>query len=206
MQLAIFDRKPLFLKNGENIKDLTYQSIRFNYSPSIEGVVSVNDRMSMRPDLVSRAGYGTSDQWDMIMKYNGYSNPFAISTDDIFLIPSLDDMSEQMTPDSAQDVIANSVRKQYIDLSKRAQSDPRVADAEKKRKEAQRAQAADTTGVPSVNNLPPNIAEAGDREIVIKGGKIYFGPDISKGKQECDVPLTKSEFIAKLIKNRLKNG
>ena len=56
------------------------------------------------------------------------------------------------------------------------------------------------------NNLPPNIAEATDREIVIKGGKIFFGPNISKGKQECETPLTKSEFIANLIKNRLKNG
>ena len=114
-------------------------------------------------------------------------------------------MNDQLAPSGAQDVIADTVRNQYIDVSKKAQSDPKLALAEINRKDAQ-IKVAEGIGLPSLNNLPPNIAEAGDREIVIKGGKIYFGPDVSKGKQECEVPLTKSEFIAKLIKNRLKNG
>jgi hypothetical protein len=205
MLLTVFDLKPIYQKDGVSIRDLTYPSIRYNFDPTVVGVVAMNDKMAMRPDLVSRAGYGSTDLWDLILKYNGYSNPFAIDETDVFLIPALEDMREQLAPSGAQDVIADTVRKQYIDVSKKAQVDPNLAASEKKRRDAQR-KLVEGVGVQSISNLPPNIAEVGDREIIIKGGKVYFGPDISRGKQECETPLTKSEFIAKLIKNRLKNG
>jgi hypothetical protein len=203
--LTIFTLKPLVEKNGEKYVDLTYPSIRYNYEPYISSAVPLTPEMRMRPDLVSRAAYNSTDMWDLIMKYNGYSNPFALDSDDIMLIPELTDMQDQLAPSGAQDVFADSVRKQYIDVSKKAKQDPKLAALEMKRREAQRKK-AENIGVPSVSNLPPNIAEEGEREIVIKGGKVFFGPDISNGKQECEVPLSKSEFISKLIKNRIRNG
>lgn len=203
--LTIFTLKPLVEKNGEKFVDLTYPSIRYNYDPYVASAVPLTPEMRMRPDLVSRAAYGSTEMWDLILKFNGYSNPFAIDSDDIMLIAEITDMQAQLAPSGAQDVFADSVRKQYIDVSKKAKQDPKLAELEKKRREAQRKK-AEIAGVPSVSNLPPNIAEEGDREIIIKGGKIFFGPNISSNKQECEVPLSKSEFISKLIKNRLKNG
>ena len=207
MSLAIFDIKPVFTvpSTNEKILDLTQPSIRFSYDPEIIGIIVVKNEMSMRPDLISKAAYGTDNQWDLILKYNGYSNPFAIGVGDILLIPSIEDMSDQLAPNLTPDPIGDSIRKQYTDVSKKAQTDPKLAVIENKRKEAQRAQ-AQNIGLPSVSNLPPNIAESGDREIVIKGGKIYFGPNISKGKQSCEQPLSKSEFLSNLIKNRLNKG
>lgn len=205
MSLTVLEIKPIVEKDGVSLRDLTYPSIRYNYDPYVEGLVVMTPEMVMRPDLVSRSAYGVENYWDLILKFNGYSNPFAIDSDDIFLVPSLDDMRSQLAPSGPQNVIAESVRKQYIDTSKKSKQDPRLEAAEKKRREAQRKK-AENVGVPSVSNLPPNIAEIGDREIVVKGGKVIFAPDISKGKQACETPLTKSEFIAKLIKSKLKNG
>jgi membrane peptidoglycan carboxypeptidase len=45
---------------------------------------------------------------------------------------------------------------------------------------------------------------AGKTGTTVKGGKIYFGRDVVKGKEECAEPLSKSEFLAKMIKNRNK--
>lgn len=202
--LSIFELKPIIKDaNGEDIIDLTYPSIRYTYDPYIQGAIKVNDFMAMRPDLVSRSAYSSTEYWDLILKYNGISNPFSIGPDDYLLIPALDDMSEQMAPVGKQDKIADSVRQQYIDISKKAKSDPRIAEQERKRRAVQKEKAAGI-GIPSKNNLPPNIAEVGDREITIKGGKVYFGADISRNKQECEKPLSKAQLIAKLIKNRLK--
>lgn len=204
MSLTIFQIKPSVEVNGEKITDLTYPSIRYNYNPYIIGVVSVTEYLAMRPDLISRSAYGTTDFWDMIMKYNGISNPFSIGPNDRLLIPSLDDMKDQIAPSGIQDKVADSVRKQYIDVSKKAKEDPKLAELEKKRREAQKKK-AEGIGVSSTNNLPPNIAEVGDSEIVIKGGKIYFGPDVSKNKKTYEKTISKSELISKLIKNRLNS-
>ena len=204
MESNILSNKPLATVNNEQIVDLTYPSVRYNYDPFVVGVIPMNLQLEMRPDLLSRVGYGNEQFWDFILKFNGVSNPFSIAADDVFLMPSLEDMREQLSPPGVQNVIADSVRKQYIDTSKKSKQDPKLEQIEKKRREAQRKK-AEGVGVQSVSNLPPNIAEQGDREIVVKGGKVFFGPDISKNKQECEVPLSKSEFLTKLIKNRL-NG
>lgn len=204
MESTILSNKPLATVNGEQIVDMTYPSVRYNYDPFVVGVIPMNSQLEMRPDLLSRAGYGNVQFWDLVLKFNGVSNPFSISAEDVFLMPSLEDMREQLSPPGVQNVIADSVRKQYIDTSKKSKQDPKLEQIEKKRREAQRKK-AQGVGVQSVSNLPPNIAEQGDREIVVKGGKVFFGPDISKNKQECEVPLSKSEFLTKLIKNRL-NG
>lgn len=204
MESTILSNKPLATVNNEQIVDLTYPSVRYNYDPFVVGIIPMNSQLEMRPDLLSRVGYGNVQFWDLVLKFNGVSNPFSIAADDVFLMPSLEDMREQLSPPGVQNVIADSVRKQYIDTSKKSKQDPKLEQIEKKRREAQRKK-AQGVGVQSVSNLPPNIAEQGDREIVVKGGKVFFGPDISKNKQECEVPLSKSEFLTKLIKNRL-NG
>jgi hypothetical protein len=205
--MTIFNLKPIIEIDGNpnNAKvDLTYPSVRYNYDPYIIGIYAVNEQSEMRPDIASQSSYGVVDFWDILLKYNGISNPFSLCKEDRLMVPSLDDMRDNLASSGKKNAIATTVRGQFIDVSKKAKQDPKLAAIEKKRREAQRKK-AENVGVSSVSNLPPNIAEEGDREIIIKGGKVQFGPNISRGKTECEVPLSKSEFIAKLIKNRI-NG
>jgi hypothetical protein len=62
-------------------------------------------------------------------------------------------MKQNLAPSGAKNQVANQVRQQYIDVSKKAKEDPRLANIEIKRREAQRKKAESTGGVPSVNNL-----------------------------------------------------
>jgi hypothetical protein len=202
--MTVFEIKPIVTKGEESFANMKYPSIRYNFDPYIIGIYAVNEKTEMRPDIASKSAYGVDNFWDLILKYNGISNPFSLCKDDRLFVPSLDDMRENLAPSGSSNQIAREVREQFIDVSKKAKNDPRLAEIEKKRREAQKKK-AENIGVASVNNLPPNIAEEGDREIIIKGGKVQFGPNIAKGKKECESPLSKSEFIAKLIKNKL-NG
>lgn len=204
--MTIFEIKPLILndKTNERIIDLTYPSVRYNFDPYIIGIYAVNEQSEMRPDVASQSVYGVGTFWDLLLKYNAISNPFSLCKEDRLMVPSLDDMRDNLAPNGEKNVLAAKIRGQYIDVSKKAKQDPKLAKLELKRREAQKKK-AENIGVASANNLPPNIAEEGDREIIIKGGKVQFGPNVSRGKAECEVPLSKSEFLAKLIKNRI-NG
>lgn len=202
--ISILERKPTFTKlNGDIILDLTVNSINYNYEPRVIDAFRLDDSMTMRPDLMSIEAYSEPDFWDLILKFNSVSNPFSILNGDLMLIPDLSDMRDQLAPVGKDLNTIDAVRKQYIDVSKKAQSDPSLALSEAKRRETQRALGNGFNQ--SKSNLPPNFAEAGDKEIVIKGGKIYFGPNITKNKEECQAPVSKSEFINKLITKRL-NG
>ena len=88
MSLTILDIKPTITRDDETFVDLTYPSVRYNYDPYVTGVVVMNEQFEMRPDLVSKNAYSNTEYWDFILKYNGVSNPFSISRDDMFLVPA----------------------------------------------------------------------------------------------------------------------
>jgi len=74
-----------------------------------------------------------------------------------------------------------------------------VAEAQRLQAMTKLAQSAAIQG----SLLPPNVANTGDQEITIKGGLIWFGKDVVGGTASCAEPLSKSEFLARLIKNKI---
>jgi hypothetical protein len=148
----------------------------------------------MRPDLISKAVYNNDLYAEIIMKYNGISNPFTINEGDLILIPDLDSAKAKIKEggneagESKASKIRNSYK--YIDPLKK----PTAKDKSELQKYNDR-QIVDTPG----GSLPPNFAEEGTEQLTYRNGRVYFG----EGAETClKNGLSTSEFLTNVIKNK----
>ena len=151
---------------------------------------------AMRIDLIAKSMYGYTDPIEKILKFNGISNPLSIDESDILIVYDLYSLTNNMRDPNGIAKLKTDIRKQYLSPEKASKTDPKLKDFSK------RTPPKKDGGDP----LPPNYANFGDQEIQVRNGKLYFGPNVSKGQDACEEPLSKSEFIARLIKNRINNG
>lgn len=203
MSLTILSNKPTRGTTEETlILDLTYPSRTNAYDFTNSFAVVVKPNEAMRPDLLSVNFFGNPDYYDMILKTNGISNPFSIDPGEVYFAPELNELINNNAPSGQESQSAQSIINQYVNPDKASLTDTRLSNAEAQRLVAMTNKAS--TAAIQGNLLPPNVANTGDREITVKGGKIYFGKDVVNGKQACAEPLSKSEFLARLIKNRIQ--
>jgi len=187
------DNKPLYTRPDKfEIKDLTASMFTMNMRNYISySIYKVPKEFEMRPDLISGAVYNDSMYAEIILKYNGISNPFTIQEGDIILIPSLDSMKTIITKTrgtsfDAAKAIRNSYR--YIDPLKIPKADGTFQNR-------QIVNAPDGA-------LPPNITPEGTTQITYRNGRVYFGP----GVETCLTDgMTQAEFLTSVIKSRTKN-
>jgi hypothetical protein len=159
----------------------------------------VTDETAMRIDLISKKMYGNMDFIERILKFNDICNPLAINTGDLLVV--FDPISINRNMRDVNDLKEKilDIRKQYISPEKGSKVDPKLKEFDKRNKKP-----AETTA--KENTLPPNYAEFGDQEIQLRNGKLYFGANVTKSKEACEEPISKSEFLARLVKNRLNNN
>lgn len=77
--------------NNKNVVDgkvvMTEPNMLFFDKVNILVMHTVTDREAGRPDLISLKYYSTHVHTDMLLKYNGVSNPFALATGDVIEVP-----------------------------------------------------------------------------------------------------------------------
>jgi hypothetical protein len=198
---TVLNNKPVIGTTEEDLRlDLLYPSrdIKNDYENSLAVVIQEGEQM--RPDILSANFFASPNYYDMILKHNGISNPFSIDVGELYLAPELTFLLDNNAPSGRQVQSTESVRNQYINPEKTSVTDNRLAMIDAQRMEAMKKRAESSPSPGSL--LPPNIADVGDREISVIGGKVYFGRDVTRGKAECAEPISKSEFLARLIKNR----
>lgn len=188
------DNKPFFTKpDGTVVRDLTQSMFDLNnlnfvsYSP-----YRVPADYVMRPDLISKAVYNNTKYAEIILKFNGISNPFSINEGDLILIPDLDSAQETVkkTSGNSTNDIANKIRNSYKYI------DPLKIPSNSKSR-----QNFDNRNIKSDNEstLPPNIASEGESQITHRNGRVYFG----EGVETClNNGMTASEFLTTVINNK----
>lgn len=187
------DRKPFFTKeDGTTIRDLTQTIFDFSVSNfiSFKGY-RVPNQYEMRPDLISQASYNNTLYTEIILKYNGISNPFTIASGDVILVPDINAIKDNIkkTGDLGEETEASRLRKtyKYIDPTKAPKKDPSLESFNNRSLEE--------------GALPPNIAEEGEGDITLRNGQVFFGEGI--GISACfQSGMSSSEFLSQIIKSK----
>lgn len=187
------DKKPLVTRpDGIEIKDLTasmFDLTALNYVSY--DIYRVPKEFEMRPDLISAAVYNNTLYVEMILKYNGISNPFTIKEGDLILIPNIGSMEAIMSKPSMTDTGgAKAIRNtyKYIDPVK----------IPKKDKSFQNRQ---IVGGAKEGDLPSNFAKEGQTQITYRNGRVYFGESVETCLQNG---ISQSEFLTNAIKSKRK--
>jgi hypothetical protein len=190
MFLNSIDNKPNFTRpDGVEVKDLTASMFNLQNNNYVSySIYKVPKEFAMRPDLISAAAYNNTMYAEIILKYNGISNPFSIQEGDMILIPNLDSVQAILAPQKGAEtdgskLIRNSYK--YIDPTKI----PKVSAEFQNRQIVSGAQEG---------ALPPNMAQEGETQITYRQGRVYFGSNVDTCLENG---MSQSEFLTKVIKN-----
>lgn len=180
--------------DGVDIIDLAAPSIKKDVTFPVLNYVIVRDTEAMRPDYLTQRYYGDMSHTEMLLKFNGISNPFSIQEGDLIMIA--DPVAGRNAMNDNTVINRADVRKQYYQPEKEGKPDPKLKTFES------RVKIKPASPKKNGQALPPNYANPGDKEVEIIGGKIVFGANISKGGTGVgDVPLEKLKFLDNLKKS-----
>jgi len=115
---------------------------------------------SGRPDLIALDEYGDASKADIILKFNGISDPFSILEDEIIKIPRLDFPFRRL-----ERIVShkeNLVKQQFVETKRLSKKDQRRADAMKKKYNKETL-------------LPPNVIAIDKKTFKFEAGAIIFG-------------------------------
>lgn len=179
--------KSLFkLSTGESIIDLVRSTFNFGVSTSTMGPTVVGEYETMRPDLVSEKLYSDQSYWDVLLKFNGISNPFSIDYGEILLAPSTNTLEKLVVP--PKEVVEHGTEP--------AKKNEDALIKPKTTKDVNRL-ASIRTKVSEV--LPPNVNLSGAQNVKVVNGKVILGGDMTQtGSNNINQAATRARVQAQL--------
>ena len=189
----IFRVKSIFThSNGDNIVDLISSTFDFDKGGvASEGYLLVREEEAMRPDLISYRMYSDTSNYEVLMKYNGISNPFSIAPGEILLAPPFRSLEKMIVP--PKNIIEKGIVK--TNSNETTLLNPKT-DKDKKRLESLKDRLKEI--------VPPNINTSGNKNVKVKDGKVIFGEDVTQvNKDNCPIPISRARLIQQLTKANL---
>lgn len=181
--------KNVFTKaNGDKVIDLISSTFKFNRDGASLGPVLVLPDETMRPDKLAERIYGNHERWDLLLKFNGVSNPFSLDSDTLLLAPAdfaLNKMvnAPKLVPEKGGDRGKTNSEKTINTKTRKDQK--RLDSLKKKVKEV----------------TPPNVNMTGESNVKIVNGRVIFGSNISTSES-----LNKNNSLTRSrIENQIKN-
>jgi len=185
--------KRLFTKaNGETIVDLISATFSFLGSgQTAGGFTMVSEDEAGRPDLTSDRIYADHKYWDVLLKYNGISNPFSLMPGEFLITPIISKLDSLIRPAK---IIVEKGRGTTQSNGDKLLKPKNVKD--KKRLDAIKAKVSEV--------VPPNVNTSGNKNVKVRDGKVIFGEDVTSiNKDNCPVPISRARLIQQLTKANL---
>lgn len=184
-------RTKSFIKNvnGESIPDLISSTYKFDENGIALGNIFVSEFEAMRPDLMSMKVYSAYDNWDVLLKYNGISNPFSLDLGDILLVPSINKIRKMVTAPTVVPEKGTEPQKKNEQKIMNPKSNK-----DKRRLESLRTKVSEV--------VPPNVNLTGAQNVRVVDGIVIFGPDMTQNASS-----TQSNSLARSrVQDQLKNN
>ena len=171
LRLLQTKRKIDDIYDGDKKLALSEPTLMLNHEIRIIDYHVINEETQMRPDIIALDYYGTEDGLEIILKYNGISNPYSLKIGQILAIPEKTSASARYKKNKK---VANSPRGQFIDKK-------RLSEKDKKRQDFLKSQSEKKENGSS-ENLPPNMLKSNEKIKSFENDRILLGSNL-KTKQ-----------------------
>lgn len=190
--LTIKNKRVITNNDGSKQLDLSESVIDYRIDLIPLYPMVVTKEQAGKPWLISKAAYGTVNLFDLLMYFNGYSNPYSV------------DEGDKITIFDQQSMLKNVKDLTRIKDPKEKESDDNkklpVMDQNRKKLLERLNRTITTATAPNVNDGAPQQE--------VSSGVITLGTDVSESrcKKGLTETQTRTEMIRKTVLNKIKNG
>ena len=172
--------RTLLNKTADAIKyHLAQPSMIFTNKESQTGVRQhiIKEDEVLRPDLIALEYYGDQTKTDIILKFNGISDPFSLQEGDVLDIPDSGIAFHKLERPAGNE--ENPIKNQFLQGKRLSKKDDRRIDALKKKYNKDVL-------------LPPNVIPIGKKNYKFDKGLVTFGAQAQNG--DVNDPVVKQIF------------